>query len=166
MVAPDAPVQRQMRSVRPFHHAGHVITPLASFNLTARVLSKKKYRLDDQSALSPVDLALGWGNMSNEAVLDKIHISQSRRWYRWRTENPPIPLREIATHSANMHMVPASKVVEEKLVDIVKGEVVTINGFLIQADTASGSRWRSSLTRNDTGSQACELVWVEEIEVL
>ena len=36
---------------------------------------------------------------------------------------------------------------------------------LIEVRGADGWRWRSSLTREDTGAGACELVWVERIAV-
>ena len=166
VVAPDPPVQLEVDGVKPFRHGEFLITPLASFDITARVLSKESYRFDDESDLSPLDLALGWGNMSDEAVLEHISISQSGRWYRWRTDNSPIPLREIETHSANMHMVPANKDVAEALDDLVEGEVVSISGYLIQADASSGVKWRSSLSRKDTGAKSCELVWVERVGVL
>jgi hypothetical protein len=35
----------------------------------------------------------------------------------------------------------------------------------MEARAPDGWRWRSSLTREDVGNGACELVWVERIEV-
>ena len=51
------------------------ITPLANFQLIARVLGAERYRTDRESALLPVDLALGWGPMANPETLDKLTIS-------------------------------------------------------------------------------------------
>ena len=62
-----------------------------------------------------------------------------------------------------MHMVPASADVERALKSIVPGQQVTFSGYLIEARAADGWHWRSSLTREDTGAGACELVWVERI---
>jgi len=38
-----------------------------------------------------------------------------------------------------------------------------MSGYLIEATHPQGVKpWRSSLTRTDTGSGACELMWVEK----
>lgn len=46
------------------------------------------------------------------------------------------------------------------------GHIVRFHGYLIEARRDDGWHWRSSLTRNDTGNGACELIWVEDLEVL
>ncbi len=144
---------------------GYRIIPLADFSIEARVLSAKHYSIGREADLSPVDLALGWGRMSDEAVLARIDISQSGRFYFWRTDNFPIPRREIETHSANMHMVPADKYIERKLEAIRPGQIVSFSGQLIEAQASDGWHWRSSLTREDTGNGACELVLVKSLSV-
>lgn len=142
------------------------ITALASFHLKARVLSKESYSFDRESDLSPIDLALGWKLMSDQAVLDKINISQSNRWYHWSTESYPIPRKLIETESANMHIIPANKEIEDKLDKIIKGNVVEINGYLVFIESNDGWKWKSSLTRNDTGGGSCEVIWVEKLSIM
>lgn len=44
-----------------------------------------------------------------------------------------------------------------------RGDVVRIEGFLVDASRADGWHWKTSTTRNDTGAGACELVYVERI---
>lgn len=163
MVAPDEPVQTESGLPAELHKAGYTIAPLATFDITARVLSDEHYSFGRESDLSPVDLALGWGAMSDSAVLNKITISQSGRFYYWQVDDFPIPREEIETHSANMHMIPATREVQDTLEKIRPGQVVTIHGYLIEAKASDGWHWRSSLTRNDTGGGACEVVWVESI---
>ena len=46
-----------------------------------------------------------------------------------------------------------------------EGDVVSLDGMLVEADKANGWRWRSSLTRDDTGNGACELVYVQSLTV-
>lgn len=148
-----------------FAFGDYRLTPRARFEIEARVLARERYRSGREADLSPIDLALGWGRMSDSAVLQKIDISQSGRFYFWRTEDAPIPLREIETHSANMHMIPASDTVRERLLDIRPGQVIRLQGKLVDVQAADGWQWRSSLTREDTGAGACELVWVEDVAV-
>ncbi len=160
------PRQQNLDNNESFLYGDFKISPLAIFDIEARVLSREDYRFDRLARLSPVDFALGWGNMSDESVLDQIKISQSNRWYRWRTDSPPIPLKEIKRFSGNMHLIPANSGVEELLTQTVEGDIVNIGGYLVQVESKDGWRWRSSLTRNDTGSRACELIWVEKFEIL
>jgi hypothetical protein len=65
-----------------------------------------------------------------------------------------------------MHMVPATGDIDRQLKSVKTGQMVRFKGYLIEVQGADGWRWRSSLTRDDAGNHACELVWVEEFEVL
>lgn len=165
VLAPNPPEQVNISSPQSFPFKNYSVTPLATFHLTAKILAKKKYRWGRESDLSPIDLALGWGKMSDEQILDSIDISQSNRWYRWKVKKFPIPRRELETHSANMHLVPSSKDIHSKINSARAGEIVEISGKLIKVTAPDGWRWRSSLSRTDTGSHACELFWVEEFEI-
>jgi hypothetical protein len=71
-----------------------------------------------------------------------------------------LPKDEIARSSANMHMIPSDVRVAAALRKVREGDDVRIDGWLVQVDAADGWRWRSSTTRDDTGSGACELVYV------
>ena len=137
----------------------------AHFEATARVLSREDYRFDAGAALAPTDLALGWGRMSDSGVLDRIEITQSGRFYYWRVKDFPIPRREIEESSANMHIIPADAGVRAMLDRVRPGELVHLEGFLVDARRADGWRWNTSLTREDTGNGACELVFVESLTV-
>lgn len=166
VVAPDIPLQENVGGSAPALRKGDIaVTPLATFAITARVLSRADYHWDTAAAISPVDLALGWGRMSDTAVLDKIDISQSGRFYFWRVREFPIPEQEIIESSANMHLVPADSGVAYEINRAKQGDVVTFSGYLIEARWPNGGVWRSSLTRSDSGPGACELVWVENFAI-
>jgi hypothetical protein len=166
VLAPAAPVQAKGELPEPWTHEGYRITALARFELTARVLGTERYRFGREAELSPVDLALGWGPMSDEKVLDRLQISQGGRWYRWRARELPIGRREITSNSANMHLVPAGREVRGACLDVREGEVVRIRGYLVRVDAPDGWHWVSSLSRTDDGHGACELIWVESLETV
>ncbi|HOY69661.1 MAG TPA: hypothetical protein PL131_01720 [Methylotenera sp.] len=142
---------------------GFTITPLMDYSIEARVLSKEDYSFGTEAEISPTDLALGWGPMSNEAVLSKIEISQGNRFFYWRVNEFPIPQREIEVHAANTHIIPANSLVERQLKSVRKGQLVKLKGQLVEVSRADGWHWRSSLTREDTGNGACELMYVTEL---
>ena len=77
----------------------------------------------------------------------------------------PVPRRVIETHSANMHMIPANGEIARRLKSIRAGNMVHLRGFLVEVTAQEGWRWKSSLTRDDTGGGACELILVEALHV-
>ena len=166
VLAPDDPVQTPLDTPMATIRVGDfALTPRARFDLTARVLSTERYRFDAGAALVPEDFALGWGRMSDSSVLGDIDISQSGRFYHWSVRRFPIPRREIEIHSANMHLIPADAVVRRALGRARTGQLVTLDGYLVDADRADGWRWRTSLSRDDTGDGACELFYVTSVDV-
>lgn len=158
------PLQTSPSDDASFEFEGFELTPLADFELEARVLSREDYTFGTESELSPTDLALGWGRMSDSAVLAQLEIGQSARFYhyRWR-DQPPIPPGEIVRSSANMHLIPADDTVARDLARVREGQIVDLRGRLVEARRVDGWRWRSSLTREDSGAGACELVFVDSI---
>ncbi|PVZ72081.1 hypothetical protein [Pelagibaculum spongiae] len=162
----ESPYQ-QSTSVQPFQFKSYQIAPLAEFSLSARVLSRENYSLDAGADLAPIDLALGWGAMSDNQVIDQLSISQSGRFYFWSWQNqPPISNRQIIQSSSNMHMVPVDDYIANQLKDVRKGDIIQLRGLLIEANKSNGWKWRSSLSRDDTGNGACELFFVKEVSVL
>jgi hypothetical protein len=143
------------------------IKPLAHIRLRARVLSAERYWFDEGSKLSPIDFALGWGPMSDQRVLDRLSFSQGGRWYHWRPKDKFLPISgtEIARYSANMHMIPSTAEMKKRLRSVRAGDIIQLAGDLVLVETKKGWRWRSSLSRTDTGNGACELVWVKDLSI-
>lgn len=166
VLVPEAPRQLTPAGAQPFQLQGYRLSPRATFEIRARVLSRENYRWDEGADLAPIDLALGWGVMSDQAVLDRITIRQGGRWYFTRYDHPaPISDRQIIDHSANMHLIPANDWVADKLGDVRTGDLVQLRGVLVDADRADGFFWRTSLTRSDTGDGSCELFYVEHVHI-
>lgn len=165
-LAPAEPIQDDVAGSPVLQWPGYHLTPLASYDVTARVLSVEAYHLGREADLSPVDLALGWGPMSDDAVLKDIRITQGGRFYYWNVDAFPIPREQIETHSANTHLIPASETVKDRIGAIRPGEVVRLRGYLVSIEADDGWHWSSSLSRSDTGGGACELMWVEQVDLI
>lgn len=168
VLVPDAPRQTTLAAddAQPFEFDGYRLTPLAGFELQARVLGTETYRFDRLASLVPTDLALGWGRMSDSAVLKRIDISQSGRFFFWQVTQFPIPQDELIASAANMHLIPANATVRRAIGSVRVGQVITLRGKLVEAQSPGGVTMRSSLRRDDTGAGACELIWVEDLQQL
>ncbi len=144
-----------------------MLTRRAHYEITARVLGRERYYIDGLSDLIPEDLALGWGPMSDNRILRTIDISQSGRFYFWRTHaDTPIPLSMIIDHSANTHVIPADRAVRRELLGVRPGQLVRLSGDLVDG-TRDDGRWiKTSMVRNDTGPGACEVLLVRKVAIL
>ena len=143
------------------------LKPLARFDLEARLLHSRVYRFDPGARLVPIDLAVGWGPMSDQHVLDRLHITQSMRffWYEYQ-DPPPIPEDQIINHATNIHIIPSSPELAASCKSLRSGALVHLRGELVEATGPHIGTWRSSLSRTDSGNGACELLYLEEMELL
>ena len=164
VLAEQTPYQSMLRDAEPFTHQGYVLQPLAEYHIEARVIGKEYYRFDSTSNVSPLDLALGWGPLSDEAVLEHIDFRQSSRWLSYQYRQPPVPPQVIATHVANVHVIPADDEINRMLKRIRPGHIVDLTGLLVEVDLPGGP-WVSSLSREDRGDGACEIMWIRSIAI-
>jgi len=161
----EVPIQTNA-SAADIEFNGYTVTRVARYQIRAKVLSTERYRFGREADLSPVDLALGWGPMSDAATIEKLNISQrNRRYFFSWAKTPPISTDLIAKTSANAHMIPANDDVKRSLLDVKKGSIVRLQGYLVNVTHADGWAWRTSLSRDDGGGGSCELMWVTEVQV-
>jgi hypothetical protein len=129
------------------------------------VLHREDYSVGPLAQLVPTDFAVGWGPMSDSAVLADIEISQGNRFYYWRTRNWPIERQAIETHSANWHVIPENDAVRTQLARIRAGSLVELRGRLVDIEGREAGM-RTSLTREDTGAGACEILLADSARLL
>jgi hypothetical protein len=167
LIASD-PTQENLPGNEPaFDFRDFHLKPLARFALDARLLHSRVYRFDPGAPLVPIDLAVGWGPMSDQQVLDHIHISQSMRFFWYQYQNPPpIAKEEIISHATNIHIIPSTPELAAACKSLRCGAIVHLSGELVEATGPHIGTWRSSLSRTDTGNGACELLYLEEMEIL
>jgi hypothetical protein len=163
VLAPAEPQQRLV-SQPAFSVGDYQLTPLADFDVEARVLSVEKYRTDGGAGLSPIDFALGWGPMSDSAVLQHFRIKQGGRFFSIYPDQQAIDLRTALLSAANMHLIPATADLREQMKRVRPGNIVHLRGKLVSVLGPDNFTWASSLTRADTGNGACELFYVEALD--
>ena len=163
------PVQAALTNeqVVPWTHGPYLLRALARYDIEARLLSRKFYRDDEISDLCPIDFAAGWGPMSDQSVLDRLSVWQTGRFFFWKYANPsPLPKEEIVGHASNTHLIPSSPEILAALKNVRTGDHFRLLGLLVEATKPGMNPVRSSLSRTDTAKGACEVMWVESVELI
>lgn len=171
----DEPVQTSPYGKEPIVLEGkdykYLLTPKASYRISAQIKGKKKYNWDWNAAISPYDLLLVWGDLANPTIDDGIKYSQSGRWYQssFSKSKCPFKYNYINDHAANNHIIPANAEVRKSLDLLQVDQNVHIEGYLVYLDglhKGKNVKWRSSLRRTDSGNGACEVFYVEKISLI
>lgn len=164
ILVPEAPVQVGIAPMAVGERDGFKLTAVAAYNLRGRVLGTKRYHSGIQSTLVPVDVAVGWGKMSDQGVLDRLRLAMSNRFffYRWE-DTPPIPEAELLRSAANNHIVSANETITTGIRKLRVGQIVEMRGLLVDVTGPEGFVWPTSRRRDDTGNGACELFMVHEL---
>jgi hypothetical protein len=157
VLAPADPWQREIGSAPLIERGPFRLRPRAEFRATVRILRREDYSLGELATLVPTDFAVGWGPMSDGAVLADVEITQSNRFYYWHTQHWPVDRATIESHSANWHVIPGNPAVAAMLGRLRRGSIVTLEGQLVDVEGAEG-RLATSLSRTDTGAGACEVL--------
>jgi hypothetical protein len=64
-----------------------------------------------------------------------------------------------------MHLIPADDEIDDLIKSVRPGNIIMLKGYLVAVTSEDGWRWKSSLSRKDSGAGACEVIWVEEFAV-
>jgi hypothetical protein len=148
------------------------LTPRATYKITGYTAETSRKLLDKWDFVMPLDIALVWGLVADPAVLRhiKFHLSERYVSYWYDATTPSAVIGRLPTHLANNHLIPAAGDIAKALDAVRIGDLVTLQGKLVDVEIrdAGGSvaaRMQTSMTRDDVGSGACEIIWVESVEV-
>jgi hypothetical protein len=141
----------------------YVLTTRATYEINAVVKSVKRYSKDRGSVISKVDFALAWGELNKPEVDRHISYSQSGRWYYFKyDQQTPVDIEYISHHSSNVHLIAASDDVDQRLSKIRKNDFIGLQGYLVDV-AGENFTWKSSLSREDRGNGACEVLYVTNV---
>ncbi len=149
------------------------LTPLYDYQISGLVTSKLDYSvfsIYEYSNVFPVDLCLIWGSNAANKVYQKVKFSQDCRFclVSWGG-NVDFNWKELS----NNHLVINDNAILKRAKSLLAGDQITIKGQLVDVDAvgigkgaSSKITWKSSRDRDDTGKGACEVIYVEDIEIL
>jgi hypothetical protein len=148
------------------------LQPRATYEVTGYAAETSRKLLDRWDFVMPLDLALVWGPVADPLVLRhmRFHLSERYVSYWYDGGTPASVIGRLPSHVANNHLIPATEEVARELERVGIGDLVTLRGKLVDVEIrdpggAVAARMRTSMTRADVGSGACEIVWVESAEV-
>ena len=168
MLAPEQPTQVNLPpGVGAFEYRGYTVLPMAAFYIKAKVLSKENYSYDLAAEVSPIDLALGWGPMSDQRIIDQFSFWQRGRGAYMDTSTYPLSMQEMIRSYSNIHLIPSTEHLKTRIDNVRDGEIIEMTGMLVHViNPSTGFEWTTSLSREDTGEDGCEIMWVNEFKVL
>ena len=172
VIAKSDPLQSILETADPItlEKSGAIwrMIPRADYQITARVLHSMGYE-DWQADFTPVDLALGWGKMSDPAVDRWIEWRQADRWYFYRRQkNSPLSMEDIRNFSANVHIIPATEELAAQLQQLRPNDTVLMEGKLVDVEVDRQGqmvRFQTSLSRSDSADNSCEIFYVERLTI-
>jgi hypothetical protein len=138
--------------------------PKARYTLGGIVVGVERYRMGLAGELAPYDAAMVWGKLAEGDRYRKISWSQDDRWYWWRPEaGNDLGNDVILRNSSNNHLIPANENLRKAIGLLKRGDRAELRGYLVEVDGKKGSgwyRWVSSLSREDSGSGSCEVIYL------
>ncbi|MCF7792730.1 MAG: hypothetical protein K9N09_01440 [Candidatus Cloacimonetes bacterium] len=145
-----------------------MISPMARYSISARILSKRRYVRGWQSEISPWDIVFGWGDAAKMISVENLGIKQAVRHYSFRVAaDIPMTGEYIRTHTSNNHIIPANDNIRKAILFLSKYDIVKMEGYLVNVNGKKGHQnvsWISSLSRNDSGRGSVEVFYVDSVQ--
>lgn len=146
------------------------VKPLAAYDLAGLVVSHNDiggladiYHTKD--SLDTKDVCVIWGDNVATEDFHRVKFWNGPWTCHWRY---PDGVRTAASQVSNNHLITQSDSIRQAIARVRVGDQIRVRGRLVAyQDAAHAEFWRtSSLTRGDTGNGACEVVFVENLEIL
>jgi hypothetical protein len=139
------------------------------YEIAGEVVSASEYDLTWTNDFFDVDVGLVWGPRLSE-LKERYSFFQMGRWLFWRSKGPVSGEERdyITAHMGNQHLIPAEghANVARAIKWIRGGDHVHLRGYLVRIRDENGHQVAvSSTSRHDTGDGACEIVWVDEVQI-
>lgn len=120
------------------------------------------------SWLSPYDYAIIWGKAPE--YLPYLKFDQIVRFCLFEYKNgAPIDIEYLSAHMSNNHLIPSTLNLRRAFSTAKKKDLVSIDGFLVYVSSTDkqnrSSTWNSSLSRDDKGNGACEIIYVTRLRI-
>ena len=149
---------------------------LAEYRIKGLVIGAEHYSSNSlYDRVSPLDISLAWGEAAAHNNL-----------IRWQRGNRQMEARvskmaewmigeqasEIFTQYSNNHIIVDDDMLRSKLMNVSVGDYIELSGYLVDVtihdrdDQSAYYELKSSLRRDDSGDNSCEVLYVTRMEQL
>jgi hypothetical protein len=150
-------------------HGSHYFAKVqASYTLRGMLVSKHKYPTGPMDEVARYDYAIIWGKVPD--WLQYVKFTQSLRYCLYNYQlSTPVDAAYLSLHMSNNHLVVPNKNIYNALATAHKGDLIEIDGYLVNIlanlKRRGTTNWNTSLTREDTGNGACEVLYVKKLRI-
>jgi hypothetical protein len=146
------------------------VQPVANYELWGLVVTHNDIHsvgdiYHDADSVDTKDLCVIWGNNLKNNDFQEIEYWSNSYFCRYQY---PGDVTFNGYQLSNNHLITDKQIIRDYIRNIQIGDQVHLKGMLVNYQSDSNPKfWRkSSLTRNDSANGACEVIFVEAIEVL
>lgn len=170
------PVQEQV-SMPPFTAdiggRGYQVKPLYEYELWGLVVSMHQSEgwrdyahRDWGDSLNVADLCVVWGeHNARSGLYQKLSFSSGQFTCYVESSDSATWEKFVGEELSNNHILVTDKAIRARVKNARIGDQIHFRGYLVNYQLPGG--WRNTSTvRTDSGNGACEVVWVEEFDVL
>lgn len=161
--APDAPSINKILFPKTSEYRSGQIKPTHTISATVRILDKTRFYFDDKKDLSPVDVLVGWKEMSDNKNLDFMLTEADNRTYSIQYSEPPMAVNKIYQLSDLWHLLPADQETEDRILSLRTGHIIRVKGQVAELKVPGQYSWKSSSDSRD--KPGGKLLLVEHIEI-
>ena len=167
------PIQKTSR-VQPFdfdyRKRTYSIEPVAEYELWGLVVTHNDIMgmtdiIHDDDSVDIKDICVVWGDNVINNDYRKVSYSSGDFTCYYEYE---LPMDFSHDQLSNNHLLSDDEEIRERIRNIKIGDQVHLKGMLVNYSAAATPDWKrnTSTNRNDTGNGACEVVFVEEFNIL
>jgi len=165
ILTPDKPLLSYNAWDKPFNLKGYTLNPIKGYSAEVRILKHRRYFFEEKKDLSPVDIIVGWSEMSDERNLKFVQLSISKRTFDINFTKPPIPETSMYKQMELLHLIPSTKEIEEQINWLRTGNIIRIEGKLVNVESINSFNWNSELQQIQDQASKKMILWVESIEI-
>ncbi|WP_340105009.1 hypothetical protein [Rhodohalobacter sp. 8-1] len=165
IVAESKPDVAMIDFPNPIETDNFIITPKFEVSGTVRVIARNRYWFEDMSHISPLDLLFSWNRMSDEELLKRMLVKIDDRSYHVQMTKPPYQRGNIHEHLMMAHTIPASENIQEKLLSIRRGQLVTFSGYIVDIEDRVGTEWISPVRDQHPANRSSQWIWIEGLSL-
>ncbi|MFM7468033.1 MAG: hypothetical protein ACKO37_00825 [Vampirovibrionales bacterium] len=126
-----------------------------------------------ENEIIPTDVTLAWGQLAYDSPQKEVRYWQANREFFFASQRSSLTKEYILSHSSNTHLIPASENLRKALKAMHSGELVELQGFLVNVKPVQTSGvtegvndwWPTSMYRDDAGAWSSETMYVTRLKI-